>query len=494
MDIDVEKNYYAILGVSPFATADDIKTAYGELALRYHPDSREVKTPTALFHQIHEAYSVLINDSTRRAYDRGRNERGSGDRTGLAWNLTLSQERLYSGYQEQLLYALLEIGAAAASVDQRLPLDLSIVIDRSTSMRGARLEQVKEAARQIVDELDDGDGLAIVSFSDRAEVVLSGQVGSNRIKARAGISALRAEGGTELLQGLEAGLDELGTYRRRDVVGHLILLTDGRTYGDDEGCIAAAEAAAERGIGITAMGIGTDWNDDLLDEVASRTGGTATYIASPGQVRPLMQKKVRSLRDVFAKRMDLTVRTADGVQVESAFQTSPSLEYIDLPGGMVSLGSLSVDDPVRILFEMAIQKRSPGEHRLVQFELNGDVPSLEHRKETLRRDVRCEFTAEEPDQAEDSVPSAVLSALGKITLYRMQEQAWVALRDGRVNRATQQLEMVATRLLDIGQERLARATMLEAEHIAKQGSSTDRGRKEIKYGTRSLDVGSEAYD
>ncbi|MGD2105239.1 MAG: VWA domain-containing protein [Anaerolineae bacterium] len=492
--MDVEKDYYSILGVSLFATPEQIKHEYRELARRYHPDSRDVETPTTLFHEIHEAYAVLSDDSTRRLYDRRRNNVGTGERAALAWNLVLSRERLYSGHEEQVLYALLQIGAAAASVNQRLPLDLSIVIDRSTSMRGARLEQVKEAARQIVDELDDEDSLAIVSFSDRAEVVLSGRVGTNRAQAGAGISALHAEGGTELLQGLTAGLEELGAYRRRDAVGHLILLTDGRTYGDDEACIAAAEEAAQRGIGITAMGIGTDWNDELLDEIASRTGGTSAYIASPGQVRPLMKNRVRSLGAVFAKRLALTVRNADDVRVESAFQTSPSLESIDLSEGKASLGSLAVDEPVRILFEIAIQKRSPGEHRLLQFELNGDVPSLDRRGETLRRDIRCVFTDDESNRGERNVPPAILSALSKVTLYRMQEQAWVALREGRVKRATHQLEMVATRLLDMGEKRLARAAMLEAEHIAKKGSSTDRGRKEIKYGTRSLDVGREAHD
>jgi Ca-activated chloride channel family protein len=489
MDVDAEKNYYAILGVSSFATPDEIKQAYRRLARRYHPDSRDADTPTSLFHQVQEAYAVLSDASSRRAYDRRRDELGKGDGVALASDVLLSRELLYSEHEEQVFYVMLEIGAAAASGDERLPVDLSVVIDRSTSMEGARLENVKEAARQIVDQLHDGDTLTLVSFNDRAEVILSDEVGSSRAQAKAAITALRAEGGTELLRGIRAGLEKVGMYKGKDVVSHLILLTDGRTYGDDEACVAAAEKAGQRGITITAMGIGEDWNDDLLDDIASRSGGASAYIASPGQVRALLRKKVRSLGSVFATGLTLTVRSAEGVRVEAAFQTSPTLERLHLSDGTTRLGSLSVDAPMRILLEVGIGRRSPGEHRLLQIELNGDVPYLDRPDQRLKRDVWCTFTDDERNRGEEEVPSTILSALSRVTLYRMQEQAWSALEEGRIDRATSQLEMVATRLLDMGEEQLAQAAMLEAENIARRGTSTSLGRKRIKYGTRSMDIG-----
>lgn len=494
MDPDIHKNYYAILGVSTLAAPKEIKQAYHKLARRYHPDSRDVETPTSLFHQIQEAYAVLSDPSIRRAYDRRRNELGRGEETALTWNVLLSREVLYSEHEEQVLYALLEIGPAVTSGHERLPLDVSIVIDRSTSMKGARLENVKEAARQIVDELDDDDTLAIVSFNDRADVILSDQVGFSRAQAKAAITALQAEGGTELLQGMRAGLGQLGMHRKQDVVSHLILLTDGHTYGDDEGCVAAAERAGKRGIGISAMGIGEDWNDDLLDEIAARSGGDSAYVASPGQVRTLLRKKVRNLGSAFATGLILTVRSADGVQVEGAFQASPSLKRLHLSDGMSRLGTVGIDKPTKVLLDIGVRKKSPGEHRLLQIELSGDVPHLDRGNERLKRDVWCVFSEDEPSQSGQKVPSAILSALSKITLYRMQEQAWAALEEGHIDQATCKLEMVATRLLDMGEKRLARAAMLEAEHIAKRGDSTHRGRKRIKYGTRSMAIGRRAYD
>jgi uncharacterized protein YegL len=418
---------------------------------------------------------------------------GGGEETGLALNVLASRKILYSEHEEQVFYVLLEMRPLASSGGERLPLDLTLVIDRSTSMKGVRLENVKEAGRQLVDQLHDGDALAIVAFNDRAEVILSDRVGSSRAQAKAAITALQGEGGTELQQGMRAGLREVETHRGRDGVSHLILLTDGRTYGDDEACVALAQRAGEQGIGITAWGIGEDWNDDLLDEIASRSGGKSAYIASPGQIRTLLRREIRSLGSVSVTGLTLSVRSADGVHVESAFQMSPSLEHLQLSGGMMRLGSLGADAPIRTLLEIGIERRSPGEHRLLQVELNGEAPHLDRRNQRLRQDIWCVFADDEPRSSEE-VPSAILSALSRITLYRMQEQAWSALEAGRVDRATSQLEMVATRLLDMGEEQLAQAAMLEAKHIARKGDSTSRGRKRIKYGTRALQVGRETDD
>lgn len=492
--MDIDKDYYAVLGLSTSATQEEIQRGYHKLARRYHPDSREVSTPTTLFHEVHEAYAVLGDAQRRRAYDRQREELGLGEEVGLAWNIVLSGERLYASHQEQMLYALVEIEPSTTFERGRLPLNLCLVIDCSTSMKGARLEHVKEAARQIADKLDDDDALAIVAFDDRAEVILPSQVGVNSAKARAKITALRAAGGTEILQGVRAGLAELDTNRGEHVISHLILLTDGRTYGDDEECIAEAEKAGARDIGITAMGIGEDWNDVLLDEIASRSGGTSAYIASPTQVLTLLRDKIRSLVAVFATGLTLGVRTATEVRLESAFLTSPDLKPLALSGGRLKLGSLEADAPMKILLEIRVGQRPAGKHRLLRLELTGDVPILGQQGEILRSDIRCVFTDDDPGQSESDVPLAVVNALRRVTLYRMQEQAWTALDEGKVEQATRQLEMVATRLFDLGQKRLAEAAMLEAGHVARVGNATARGRKRIKYGTRSLDVGGGAYD
>jgi Ca-activated chloride channel family protein len=201
-----------------------------------------------------------------------------------------------------------------------------------------------------------------------------------------------------------------------------------------------------------------------------------------------LQKRVRGLGTVFAQGLTLKPRFTEGVWMESAFCVSPYLDRLKSEGGVISLGTLQADAPLTAVLEVGVAKRSPGEHRLMQLELTADVQSLGRVGEMLRRDVSVTFTPEETSP--ETVEPAILSALTKITVYRMQERAWDSLDDGNVEEASRQLEMIATRLFDLGESRLARAAMLEAGRIAKGGAPTDKGRKELKYGTRSLTIAS----
>jgi Ca-activated chloride channel family protein len=486
MDIDADKDYYAILRISSSATDEEIKRSYRALARQYHPDSREEKAPTTLFHEVQAAYAVLSDPQLRRAYDRQRAELGLEERAPFNWEVMLSQEQIYSEHNEQLIYLLTIIRPASGARGKRLPLNLCLVVDRSTSMQGARLEHVKHAAHQIVDELRDDDIFAVVTFSDRAEVVLPSQLGINHAQAKAKLSAIRASGGTEILQGVEAGLEELEKRHSDEVTSHLFLLTDGQTYGDDQDCIAEARRAGARRIGITAIGIGSNWNDVLLDEMAAQSGGVSAYIASPSQVRTLLQQRLRGLETIFAQGLKLEIRSVEGVWVESAFRTVPYLERLDSTSGVITLGTLQADAPMTFLLEVVVAQNPPGEHRLMQFELTGDILALGRREVKMRRDVWCTFASTEPEP--QAVPPAIMSALSKTTLYRMQERAWTALESGDAKAATHQLEMMATRLFDLGETQLARAAMLEAGRISKGASPTAKGRKELKYGTRSLTI------
>jgi Ca-activated chloride channel family protein len=488
MSIDVEQDYYALLGVPQSATAEEIKRAYRALARRYHPDSRPEEAPTSLFHEAQAAYAVLSDPNLRRAYDQQRADAGLDEESVLSWDILLSRDQLSSVHDEQVVYVLMELQPSVAAQGERLPLNLCLVVDRSTSMQGARLEHVKGAAHQIIDELHEDDVLALVTFSDRAEVVLPGQVGVNRTHAKAKVSTVWAAGGTEILQGIRAGLQEIERHHSKQVTSHLILLTDGQTYGGEEDCIAEARLAGARRIGISAMGIGEGWNDVLLDAIAAQSGGVSAYIASPGQVRSLLQQRVRGLGAVFAQGLTLEPRCSDGVWVDSMFRISPYLDRLTSDGGVINLGALQADAPLAVVLEVGMTRKPPGEHRLLQLELSGDIPALGRQGERLRREVRCRFASDE--SSSEAVPPAILGALSKITIYRMQERTWDALEKGDVEGATRRLEMIATRLFDLGEPRLARAAMLEAGRIAQGGTSTAKGRKELKYGTRSLTIAS----
>src|SRR4030042_1897120 len=113
------------------------------------------------------------------------------------------------------------------------PLNLSLVLDRSTSMAGERQDTARISAESIISQLRPQDKIAVVTFSDRAEILLSTELSLPMSEARQRLSLIQASGGTEIYQGLSTGVNQLRQVRHPNSVDHVILLTDGRTYGDE---------------------------------------------------------------------------------------------------------------------------------------------------------------------------------------------------------------------------------------------------------------------
>lgn len=482
------RDYYQILGVPQDADPDEIKQAYRSMARQHHPDAGgAAQGTTLLFRRVQEAYDVLSDPQRRKAYNRRLSESGMRGQSLFALNTQVSRETLPSISEEQIVYLLFDIKAAQSiSKAQRLPLNLCLVIDRSTSMQGARLDQVKAACSQLIDSLTSGDSLGIVSYSDRAEVVWPNQYITDTARLKSRLSSIQAAGGTEILQGLKSGLHELEQYRRSQSINHLILLTDGQTYGDEQECLEVALQAKERNVGISAMGIGEDWNDQLLDALASRSGGVSHYIASASEVVAIMRERLHGLTSLYGDELQLFVRMAANTKLRAAFRLTPYIQRMETEAQGLNLGSLEADSTITGLLELVVGEQPPGDHRLVQLELVGNVPALDRFGERARRDVSFQFGEDAPDQ--QAVPPNLLNALAKVTIFQMQESAWTSLDKGDVASATQRLETMATRLLDLGEHQLARAALLEAGRLARSGHLSPGGQKTIKYGTRSLSL------
>ncbi len=477
-----KKDLYEILDISPVATQEEIKSAYRALARRYHPDSGDATASADRFQEIHAAYEVLSDTAQRRAYDRRRAELQPEAQAVFSWDILVSRMQLPVFTEEQMIYALVDIQPAREARGQRLPINIALVIDRSTSMQGHRLDYVKAAAHQIVDELEDYDSLTVVTFSDRAEVVVPSQKLRNRARIHGRISAIWTSGGTEILQGLTAGLIQVRRFHNENTISHLLLLTDGQTYGDREGCIAESRRAGLQRISISTLGIGEDWNDALLGDMARQAEGTCFYISHPRQLRHILQEYVQGLSGIVVRDLQLTARLTEGAQLADSFRCFPSIDRLVSAMGEIKLGLLRNNSRIQVLLELIVAPAPLGERRLAQLELSGTVPPSNQR-ERLIFDYEASVV-EEPE--ETSIPTAIVNAMNRINLFRMQEQAWTALESGRGEEAQRRLEAVATRLFDLGENSLARVALLEAGRITRGRQPSGKGQKIIKFGTRHL--------
>ena len=484
--MQIDKDYYEILGIPQTATDEEIRQAYRSLARRSHPDVSGDAEASEEFQDVQEAYETLSDPAQRQKYDQWREQQGRDKSSALSLRAIASHQTLLAIPEEQAYYVLLNVTPASDLPTSRLPLNLSLVLDRSTSMQGMRLQQVKEATRQIIDKLQPEDALSLVVFSDRAEVLLPSQHNVDKAMAKSIASTIQPSGGTEMLQGLLSGLSEIERNQSDTSVNHLILLTDGQTYGDEQGCLEEAKAAGNRQISLSTMGIGSDWNEDLLDQMAALSGGVSTYIDSPRKVVDIFKDTVRSLGLVVARELVMSINPRSGIRLHEAFQITPHIRRLESRGDRMVLGPLGTDQSKAILMEFRVQGLPVNEQRLMRITVEGDVPGQVNRRSWEWVELAA-VISETPDPDAD-IPPPIVTALGKLAIFKMQEKAMADLEAGEISAATQRLETMATRLLNLGETDLARAALLEAGRLARTGDLSAEGRKKIRYGTRALSI------
>jgi len=485
--MQTDKDFYKILRIDNTASEEQIRTSYRALVREYHPDVNSSPKSAETFREIQEAYEILGDPEQRRVYDRLIESEGKDKSSALSLRATISHKFLLTNVEEQAFYVLLDVSPATDLPTSRLPLNLCLVLDRSTSMQGMRLQQVKEGTRQIIDRLNPNDALSVVVFSDRAEVILPSQKDIDKAMAKSIASTIQPSGGTEMLQGLEAGLKELEQNRAKTSVNHIILLTDGQTYGDEKECLEQADWAGRNQISLTTMGIGSDWNENLLDQMSSASGGTSVYIDSPRKIVDVFKDTIRNLSAVVARELTMTINTGTDVTFKEGFQITPYIHRLDTRDEKAILGSLGTGQGKTLLMEFRVHSEvTPGEKRLMRLTVDGDVPGQENRRNWEWIDIQANFVSSPEDNIE--IPSNIITALGKLAIFKMQEKAMEDLEQGQVSAATQRLETMATRLLNLGETDLARAALLEAGRLARTGDLSAEGRKKIKYGTRSLSI------
>jgi Ca-activated chloride channel family protein len=315
-------------------------------------------------------------------------------------------------------------------------------------------------------------------------VIIPATTVDDKARLRARVSLITPSGGTEIFQGLLAGVEQVRKFAGPRMINHVILLTDGHTYGDQEQCYTLAKQAAEEGITISALGLGHEWNDEFLDKLAGLTGGGAVYVNSAEVVMRFFREQVRTLANAFAERMFLSAAPDPDVRLEMAFQLSPTPQPLLIDDDRIKLASLQPNRPISILLQFQMPANMPNGFRTVaRLIAGGDI--MQNAKQTFRAisDISLEVT-ENPTR--EDPPTAILDALSKLTLYRLQERAQTAVEKGDVEEATRRLENLATRLFEMGEGDLAKQALQEAQHITRTSTLSEVWRKTIKYQTRAL--------
>lgn len=481
--MDNKKDYYSILGIPPTATKGEIKKAYLDAIKIAHPDKNNDVAGTRFF-EIQEAYSILNDDDIRFEYDASYQQTEPGSNLFIT-KLLLSRDILPKIAENQLLYALVDlIPTTYSEFDLFEPsLNLCLVIDVSSSMKGHKLEEIKHLCFKLSKTLHKTDTLSIVTFNDFADVVIKAQSPNNDVILNK-IQLMQAGGGTEIFSGLEAGYKEIQKYLSDDKHNQVILLTDGQTYGDENKCIELSKTAASQGIFINCYGIGSEWNDKFLDDLATASSGYSKFIPFGEDYHEHILEDIKNIASAKITNIKLRVSGLDHCSIRSIHRLSPNPAALPALSS-VNIGQLPRTGAISLIFEILVAPNLKLQNPLPLVNLKFITTGL--YKHTVNKESLINLMMPlGNDPTESEPPIEVIRALEKLQMTKIQDKARVDVSLGNVEQAILKLKTLIPMLEKNGQIELAKTVHFEIMTIQKTHQFSKDGDKQIKYGTRAL--------
>lgn len=255
----------------------------------------------------------------------------------------------------QETWLLVDVSAPEATdVESRAPVNVSIVLDRSGSMKGQRMTNALAAVRGMMSQLRDDDLVSIVAYDDDAELLLS-PTPIRRVDAFSlglALDRVQGRGHTCVSCGIEMGRAMLR--RSEGAVQRLLLLSDGEANRGvvEPGLLSRlGDAARREGMSIATIGVDVDYDERTMLALSEASNGRHYFVDRPGELARVFEEERRSLVGSVADRVDVDVRLAEGVRL---------LEVVDRPhrqdGDVVqlSLGRVAAGEQKTVLMRVRI--------------------------------------------------------------------------------------------------------------------------------------------
>jgi Ca-activated chloride channel family protein len=202
---------------------------------------------------------------------------------------------------------LLRVGlqTRSASTADRHDANLTFVIDTSGSMaEPGRLDLVKDALHTLVDNLRPSDSVAIVAYEDRARLVREMTPATRKPELHRAIDSLAAGASTNLEAGMVLGYQEARRGFREGVTNRVILASDGLA---NTGATLAAPILrrvsdeAAKGVSLLCVGVGSDYGDKLMEQLADNGDGRAVYVSEQARARDLFSRELPATVELRAR-------------------------------------------------------------------------------------------------------------------------------------------------------------------------------------------------
>ncbi|KAA3633568.1 MAG: VWA domain-containing protein, partial [Calditrichaeota bacterium] len=272
----------------------------------------------------------------------------------------------------ETIYVQVDFDVPADYIDvrrHRPDLNIGLVIDRSGSMadRG-KMNYAKDAANFVIDQLNPSDRIAIVEYDDRVTLLARSQNVTSKWRLKSKINELYPRGATNLTGGMMRGIDELIEYYSSRDINRILLLSDGlanRGITSMRDIKRLVKQARRDGITISTIGLGLDYNEDLMQMIAEYGGGTYYYIESPRQMRDIFEAEMGQIFATVAKDVKARLKRSRHVRDFEIYG------YVNDDGrDVASIGNLYAGEKISLTCKLEVSPSEAGEINLGDFEFD----------------------------------------------------------------------------------------------------------------------------
>ena len=340
----------------------------------------------------------------------------------------------------------------AGGMEARAPVALALAIDRSGSMEGKPIESVKTAVGLIVDQLSEADMLSIVTFGEHVDVLMPASRVLNKELIKQHVDRIRPKGTTNLYSGMATAAEQLLSAKSPQHLSRVILLTDGEA---NEGITEYHDIISEsrnlrgRGMTVSAVGLGIEYNEELMKGIAKNTRGNYYYIDSIDKIPEVFDKELKSIFGTVASNVGLTLTLADGVELTRVYGYEHTMGTRAGGGKTVTidLPDLAAREALPVLMQLTLKQHPEARFRVVTSELFFKYFGQSERQ-SLRGDFVCEFTLDR---------DSIMGGIDPVVEREMREKDIVAslqrasaMMKSDVGTATMIIQQAQTQLMESG--------------------------------------------
>jgi Ca-activated chloride channel family protein len=324
----------------------------------------------------------------------------------------------------------------------RMPLNLALAIDRSGSMEGEPLQYVRNACSQIIDLLEPTDVLTIVTFAEDVDVVVPARRVVNRQLLKEHVSRILPGNTTNLYDAMVVAANQVASVASTGTVNRVLLLTDGEpTAGirDFASIVGQAAEQKSRGITVTALGFGPEYNEELLAGIARRSGGNYYYITRPELLPEVFRSELMTMMNLAARGAKLRIKPAKWNRVRQVY--GHRLNFA--PDGVeVDLADLEQGSALTLLAEMDFGPRPGGEYRgaVVEVEFEDTAGG---GSQILSADAVWGFTSDAAEVAASADPR-VAAELQVALASQSLERTLMGMRTQQIDSRTAMVDLERT--------------------------------------------------